>query len=126
MLKLVLSVICGLVLAFAIVLAVDALFHLMSFAAPPADANDKDAMAAYVAKQPSGVLAGIIVGWAIAAFAGAALAARLGRRRELSGWIVTGLFLLATIANFVMVTHPVWMVLAGIIAILVAGWLGSR
>lgn len=127
MLKSVLSIIGGLVLAFALVFATDAFFHAFSSTAtPPPNLNDKDAMRAYIEGQPFGVLAGLIAGWAVAVFAGASLASRFAHRGEWPGFIVTGLFLLATLANFLMAPHPRWMVMVGVTAILFAGWLGSR
>jgi hypothetical protein len=80
----------------------------------------------FVAAQSAGVLCVIIAGWAVALFAGSALASRFSARGRWPGWIVTAVFLLATIANFAMVEHPIWMVVAAIVAIAAAGWLGSR
>jgi hypothetical protein len=127
MLRTILSVVAGIVVAFAITFASDALFHaLVPSAPPPADTGDREAMRAYVARQPVGVLAALLAAWALAAFAGSALAARLARRGEKPGWAVTGLFLLATAANFLMVPHPIWMVALGVAGIVAAGWAGSR
>lgn len=82
-------------------------------------------MRLYVASHPPGVLAALLVGWAVAAFAGSAIAARFAERGQWPGWVVTGLFFLATTSNFLMVPHPTWMVAAGILMILAAGWLGA-
>jgi hypothetical protein len=72
MLRTVLSVIAGLVVAFAIVFASDALFHaLVPSAAPPGDTSDREAMRAYVAGQPIGVLIALLA------------AGRLGRLQAL-------------------------------------------
>lgn len=125
MLRLVLSIVAGLAVAFAIVFAGDALFHSLSTGQAPAP-TDKAAMQAYVAGQPVGALVVVLAGWALAALAGAALASRLGRRGQWPGGVVTGLFLLATASNFVMVTHPLWMVVAAMLSIAAAGWLGAR
>jgi len=127
MLRTVLSVIAGIVAAFAIVIITDSLFHALAPSAPPpADTSDREAVRAYVAGQPVGVLMAVLAGWTLAAFAGSALAARLARRGEMPGWIVTGLFLLATAANFLMVPHPMWMVALAVVLIVAAGWAGSR
>jgi hypothetical protein len=127
MLRTVLCVIAGIAAAFAITFASDALFHaLVPSAVPPADTSDREAMRAYVVAQPAWVLTSLLVAWALAAFVGSAVAARLARGGELPGWIVTGLYLLATAANFIMVPHPVWMVVFGLVLIAAAGWAGSR
>ena len=127
MVRLILSVLGGLLVAFAIVFAADALFHALSSTTTPSpDPSDKEAMRTYVASQPFAVLAGLIAAWAAAVLTGAALAARSARRGEWPGWLVTAFFILGTAANFLMVTHPTWMVLAATGSILLGGWLGSR
>jgi hypothetical protein len=122
-----LSVVAGLAVAFALVFVTDALFHaVFATGQAPDEAGDAEAMRAYVAAQPVAGLAAIVVGWAIAAFAGAATASRLARRGPWPGYVVTGLFLMATGANFLMVAHPRAMVVGAIAAIALAGWLGTR
>ena len=83
-------------------------------------------MRTYVSRQPEAALLGILLGWALAVYVGAGLAARLALRGDWPGRVVTGLFLLATLGNFLMVPHPTWMVLSAIVAIVAAGWLGAR
>lgn len=128
MLKLVLSIIGGLVVAFLLVFASDWLFHALipSASAVPADTSDQEAMAAYVAGQPNWVLAGLAVGWGFAAFVGAGLAARFAVRGEWPGWLVGGICLLATASNFVMISHPTWMVALAVFATVAATWAGAR
>jgi hypothetical protein len=126
-LKLLSSIIGGLIVAFLIVFATDTLFHLLSSsAAVPPDTRDREVMRAYMARQPASILVAMLAGWAVAAFAGSAIAARFGERGRWPGWVVGSLFLLATASNFVMVPHPAWMVAAGLLAIVIAAWLGSR
>ena len=126
MLKPMLSIIGGLLLAFALVFATDALFHALAPSKPPGNPSDPDAMRDYVAGQPIGLLIGLLFGWAIAAFAGSSIAVRFARRGGWPGFAVTALFLLATTANFLIVEHPGWMVVVAVISIAGAGSLGSR
>ena len=128
MLRLTLSIVGGLVAAFALVFASDWVFHALipSASAASADPNDREAMARYVASQPTGVLAGLVLGWAVAAFVGSMIASRFAERGAWPGRTVGGLFLLATAANFVMITHPTWMVVAAVIAIAAAASLGAH
>lgn len=127
MLRPLLAIVGGLALAFALVFATDAVFHaLFATGTPPADPADAEGMRAWVAGQPVAGLVAIVIGWALAAFAGAALASRVAMRGAWPGYVVAGLFLLATLANFMMVTHPLAMVVGGLAAIALTGWLGSR
>lgn len=126
MLKLVLSIVGGVAVAFAIVLATDALFHsVLSSGAAPSDMNDREAIRLYVANQPVGALATILAGWTLAAFTGAWIASRFAGHVQWPGWVVAGLFFLSTAFNFFLVPHPVWMVVAGTVSIISAGWLGA-
>lgn len=127
MLKLVLSIVGGVAVAFSIVLATDALFHsVLASGAAPSNMNDREAMRLYVASQPIGALATMLVGWTLAALAGSWVASRFAGHVQWPGWVVAGLFFLATAFNFFLVPHPVWMVVAGTVSILVAGWLGAN
>jgi hypothetical protein len=128
MVRLLLAIVGGLLVAFLLVFASDALFHSLvpSASALPRNLNDSEAMAVYVANQPTGVLAGLELGWGIAALVGSAIAARFGSRGEWPGWVVGVLFLLATASNFLMIPHPAWMITLAVIAIIVATLVGGR
>ena len=125
MLRLIVSIMAGLALAVLLIVATDTLFHTVS-TTPPPDPGNADAMRDYVARQPPALLGGIVLGWSLAAFSGAAVAARVAGRRQGAGWSVTLLVLLATAANFVLVEHPVWMAATAILAIPAAGALATR
>lgn len=128
MLRLVLSIVGGVVVAFVIVLLGDmASQSLAALAGPaPTDMNDRAAMAAYVAGLPTGVFLVMLATWTIAAFAAAAFAARFARRGAWPGWVAAGLFLCATAANLIMIPHPTWMAVAGVVLVVAAGWFGAK
>lgn len=128
MLRLVLSIIGGVIVAFVLVFLGDMLSQSLAASAGPAptDMNDRTAMQAYVAGLPAAVLIVMLATWTVAAFAAAAFAARLGRRGAWPGWIAGGLFLCATGANLLMIPHPAWMAVAGVVLVVAAGWFGAR
>lgn len=128
MLRLVASIAGGLLVAFLIVFGSDAVFHALvpAAAAMPTDSSDRTAMDAYVAGLPAAVLAGLALSWAVAALIGSWLAARFSVRGEWPGWVVGGLFLLSVLANFFLVTHPVWMIGLAVVAAIAATWVGAR
>jgi len=129
MLRAILSIVGGVVVAFGIVILGDTLSHAVaasSAGAPPADMTDRAAIEAYMTGLPVMVFVIMLAGWTLAAFAGALLAARFGRRGAWPGWVVGGLFFCATAANLLMIPHPVWMTAAGIMLVIGAAWAGAR
>ena len=128
MLRVILSIVVGVLIAFVIVMAGDMLSQSMAGSAGPAptDMNDRAAMAAYVAGLPTGVFLVMLATWTVAAFAAAAFAARFGRRGAWPGWVAAGLFLCATAANLIMIPHPAWMAIAGVVLVVAAGWFGAK
>lgn len=128
MLRLILSIVGGVIIAFAIVMAGDMLSQSLASSAGPAptDMNDRAAMEAYVAGLPTIVFIAMLATWTIAAFAAAAFAARFARRGAWPGWVAGGLFLCATAANLLMIPHPAWMAIAGVVLVVAAAWFGAR
>ncbi len=129
MLRAILSIVAGVVAAFVIVMLGDMLSHMLaasSAGAPPTDMSDRAAMEAYVEGLPTTVFAVMLAGWTLAAFAAGFVAARFGRKGVWPGWVAAGVFFCATAANLLMIPHPVWMTVAGIVLVLAGGWAGAR
>jgi sorbitol-specific phosphotransferase system component IIBC len=66
-----------------------------------------------------------VIGWFLGARAGAWLATHLSGHAW-AGWALAGLVLLATLLNLVLITHPLWMIIAGIVAPILGGLIGQR
>lgn len=126
MLRTVLAIIAGVVVAFAITFAVELIWRQLAPMPSGANMSDPAAVSAFLRTVPLTALLVVLLGWTVAIFAGTFTAARLARKGEWPGWIVLALFLAATGANFFMIAHPVWFVAASVAAILLAGWLGAR
>ena len=128
MLRLILSIIAGVIIAFVIVMAGDMLSQSLASSSgpPPTDMTDRAALEAWMAGLPTVVFVAMLATWTVAAFAAAAFAARFGRRGTWPGWVAGGLFLCATAANLLMVPHPAWMAIAGVVLVVAAGWFGAR
>ena len=124
MLKLVLGVAAGVVVLMALVTAGQYLLHL-TFPMPAVDVGDKAVIQRLMAEAPTGAKMGLIVVYTVAAFGAALAAARVSARR-LAGLIATGVMLALTIANYVMLPHPVWLVAASLGLIAAGGWFGAR
>jgi hypothetical protein len=56
-----------------------------------------------------------VVGWFLGALAGGWLAIRLSGERW-TAWVIAAFVLAATILNLALITHPLWMIVAGSLA----------
>jgi hypothetical protein len=115
------ALVVGIVVAFGLVAAIESLGHRLF--PPPKDVNwnDPNVLRDYVQRLPIGALLFVVAAWVIATFTGGFAAARIARARPmLFAGIVGGLVLCATIANLVMIPHPVWIAVTGLGGIVIA------
>jgi len=117
--KIVLAIVLGVVLGFGVVIAGDAINHLLFPAPAPAD------WPRYVETAPFTAFIGLVIAYALAAFVAAFMAAR-GGRRAWAGWIAGGLLTAATYANLFMIPHPLWMTVACVVLTPLGAWFGAR
>lgn len=123
--RIVLGVLGGVALGIGLVMAGDYLNHM--FWPPPADlqAADPEAIRAYMARAPMASLVALPVSWTIAAFAAAFAGAKIAGRAW-AGWIAGGFLFAATALNLALIPHPLWMTIAAVICVPLAGFLGAR
>ena len=126
-----LAVIAGAIAAVLCVALVESLGHALY--APPADLDiaNPEAMAAYVRSMPAGAFLFVLLAWVIGTIIGGLVAGWVARTRPLLFALLIGvLMLLGAFANFAMVAHPTWFMVAAVIAIpaaaVLAGRLGAR
>jgi len=95
---------------------------------PPAglDMRDPQALAAHIAAAPGPAMLVVVAGWALAAFAGGWVAARIARHRAVAALVVGALVLAGVVANSAMVPHPSWMTIAGVVLPIPLAWLAAR
>jgi hypothetical protein len=93
---------------------------------PPSDLSDKAAMKAFMALVPVGALATMAVGWILAAYLASMTALMVSGRVRWAGLAAAGLILAATVANLMMIPHPLWMAVLGVGGILAAAGLSDR
>lgn len=93
----------------------------------PGDLRDVESLAAFVAAAPPAAMVCVVAGYALAAGAGGWVAARIGRSHpRLAALLVGALVLAGVLANYALIPHPTWMVIAGVALPLPAAWLGAR
>ena len=123
----ILGVIAGLVAAIVVISIVE-MINIMIFPLPPGvDVNDPASLGKFIAEAPAYKLVGVVVGYALGAFVGAWLAVRIALRLPAPHALVIGAVLLAaTIANLMMIPHPLWFAVASLGVILPAALVGGR
>ena len=118
------AVIAGLVIAFVLILLVEKIGHTIY--PPPADLDfsDPDAVRPYIATLPVFALLFPMFAWFIGTFVGSVVACLLGTARPIVFAGVVGVLVLAaTIANLIVIPHPLWFSILSLIGIVVSAWL---
>jgi hypothetical protein len=121
------AVMAGLVVAFVLIIGVEA-FGAVAHPAPPGvDLHDLEQCKAHVARFPAGVLAISAALWALTVFVSAWLAARLGTgQRSFHGIVVGGVLLALAAFNMCLLPYPLWFEGANVVLIPLATVLGAR
>jgi predicted MFS family arabinose efflux permease len=82
-------------------------------------------MAEAIRGLPAGAFVLVVIAWGLGALTGSAVATGVSRRVG-PGYLIGVLLLAAAIGNMLMIPHPVWMWIGGIIVILLGMMIGAR
>ena len=135
MLRSILAVLAGLVLGMFVITAVESLIPLAYPMPRAVDPKDTEALRTMMAGMPVGVFVILMLGWMLGALTGGLLAARLAstwfHRAPLVHALAVGAVQTAgALANFTLLPHPTWVLVAGLVVFipmaLVGGRLGQR
>lgn len=122
----ILGVLAGLVVAWLVM----SLFEFGSLALhrppPGLDLRNPEALALHIAAAPVSAMLLVLAGWVLGAFFGAWVAARIARHRRVAALVIGALMVLGVVANNMLVPHPLWMTIAGILLPIPAAWLAAR
>lgn len=121
----ILGVLLGVAVGFGLVMVGDTLNHMFWPPPPDLQVTNPEAIRDYLATAPVTSLLAMPVSWTIAAFAAALVAAAVGKHIW-AGWIAGGVILAGTGLNLAFIPHPLWMLIAAVIAVPLAGWIGAR
>ena len=116
MLRTLLAIVAGLITAMLAIFGVEAI-GLLFFPPPAGTALDTEAdLARLVAMSSPAAKAWLVFGWALGSFIGAWVAARISRKHRRIAALAVGLFIVAgTVMNAMLIVHPLWMNLLGIL-----------
>jgi hypothetical protein len=103
------AVVAGVVASFVIIAVVEFVSNRVFPTPPGTDLNNPQALRDAASRVPTGAMVLVMTGWGLGTFVGAWLAARIsGWSPVAHGMMVGSLFILATIANLIMIPHPGW------------------
>ena len=123
----ILAVVVGAVVAMILVSVVEMVSGLLYPLPADVDPPQPDLMQQYIARLPIGAFLLVLAGWAVGSFVGGWVAARLAGRAPLTHGLVIGLlFLAAGIMTMLMIPHPLYMWVGGIVLPLACSYLGAR
>ena len=112
------AVISGVVSAFVVILLVEAVGAMVAPAGVAPDIRDTARMRDYLATLPWSASAFVLAAYVAGSAAGAWIAGRIaGNPGARSVWVVAAMLGATTLANLVLVTHPLWFAIATVVAI---------
>ncbi len=122
-LRTVLGTVVGLIVAFILILGVEA-FGGVVHPIPEGFDGSTEAMCRHVERFPGWVLAAVVPMWGLTALVGTWLARRVG---TLYAAGIVGLLLTAAVVlNISMLPYPIWFKISVVIAVPAAGFVGGR
>ncbi len=131
MLRSFLAVLAGLALGMFVITAVESIIPLIYPMPRAVDPGDTEALRTMMAGMPVGVFVILMLGWIFGALAGGLLAARVAStwfyRAPLLHALAVGVVQTAgSIANFSLLPHPTWVLVAGLVVFIPMALLGGQ
>ena len=127
--RIILAVVVALIVAFAIITIVEMLGATVVL--PPSSEVLKDSAATrqYMMNLPTLAYVMVVIGWILGAFAAGFIVTKMSRRESpgITLPIVVGaLMTVGAIANFVLLPHPTWFIIVGLVVFVPLSLLGHR
>lgn len=119
-LRTIIAIGAGVMVAVLAIMVVEGIGHRLAPVPVQPDPTNPD-----MAKIPVVAMVFVVAAWFLGVLAGGAVANHLARRHW-PAWIIAGLVLCGALYQFAVILHPVWMMIAGVAAPLIAGWIVTR
>lgn len=127
-LRLVLGVLAGLVVMYIVIMGIEFVSHSLYPPPPGLDPTNTAHIGQVLAAAPVTALALIVLAWAVGAFAGGFVAAKISRAWPRSAAIVIGCFVMLGVVGMILMVpgHPTWMALLGLVLPVPMALLGAH
>ena len=127
MFRLTVAVFAGAIGAFVCIYLVEAASHWFWPLPTGLDFNDAAQLAIFVSNLPIDASLALLFGWCAGAFVGSTISTRVAQTYKGGAALsVFVLLALATCANFLMIPHPLWLILTSTACLPAFAWLGWR
>jgi hypothetical protein len=110
----------GVIVAVLVIMAIEAIGHRLAPFPPQVDPMHPD-----MAKVPIVSMLAVVIAWFLGTLIGGAAGNRLAHC-QWPGRIIAGLVIIGALYQFTVIQHPVWVLVVGIAAPLLAVWILSR
>ena len=125
MIRNILGIVVGLVVAVLAVMAVQALGHALYPYPADIDLNDPEQIARIFPTIPLPAKLFVVAAWFGGALAGAAVAKAIAGR-DWAAWTIAVLIAIGAVTNIFVIPHPVWMQLSAVVAPLLGGLIANH
>jgi hypothetical protein len=125
MIRSILGVIAGIVVAVLTVMAVQGLGHALYPYPADVDLNDPEQIARVFPTIPIAAKLFVVAAWFGGALAGAAVAKAIAGR-DWAAWTIAVLIAIGALANIFVIPHPVWMQVSAVVAPLLGGLIANH
>ncbi len=120
------AAIAGIITAVVTVGAIQSLGHMIFPPPPDVNLSDPNQLAALIERMPPAALIFVVAAWLVGSFAGAVVATLIARRETIvPAMTVAAAVLFGALYSLFMISHPLWMAIAGIALPLPSAWLGA-
>ena len=124
-LRVAIGVVLGVLISMFAIKAMEWVGHQVFPVPGQIDVTDPQSVATYMDQIPLMSKIWVVLSWAVGAVLGGVVAGRISQMRWTS-WIPGAFTLAGMVGIALMIPHPVWMLIAGALAIAVSTWLADR
>lgn len=126
-LRSILAVFAGLVVAGLLIAIIEAVGHTIYPLPEGIDPSNREAVAEIMPNAPAGALIFVLIAWDIGNLCGSWVAARLAGRNPMMHAIIVGVILFAgAVYTMLVIPHPVWFWVAAFLITLAATFMGGK
>jgi hypothetical protein len=120
------AVLAGILAGGALVFLIEIPGMLIHPLPPGTNLSDREALKQHMAEAPPAAQVLVAVAWTLGPLVGSWLAASIARQARLVHAVLVGMFFLAAdMINIRSLPHPLWLNVVGVIAPIVASWIGG-